>query len=119
MEIVICLIGVILLIIGCYFSENIIAKIGGGIVYVLMILLSAFRYDGTDVGIYMEDYYAVGEYSWDFWNDELGKVTQQFGFFYFSKLLYEMDLNFAYMHFYLILLSMLLLGWIVYRIIFK
>ncbi len=119
MEIIICFTGLALVLIGYFFSIENVSKIGGLIVWILMIILSVFRYDGTDVGIYMNDYYAVGNYSWDFWNDDLAKVTQQFGFFYFSKLFYELDYDFAVMHFLLILLPMILSGWVVYKLTSK
>ncbi len=105
---------VLLIVIGSIFSASIIKRWGGLLLWILMIVIAAFRYDGSDVTVYQSQYYLSGTHDWFFWNESIiSKETAQPLFFYLNKLFYTFDLGFSTLRFWIELICMLLSGYII------
>ena len=104
----------LLIVIGSIFSVSILKKWGGLLLWILMIVIAAFRYDGSDVTVYQSQYYLSGTHDWLFWDEAMiSKETAQPLFFYLNKLFYTFDFEFSTLRFWIELICMLLSGYII------
>lgn len=98
-------------------SSGKISQIGGYGLFLFMFIIDAFRYGGSDMGVYQSQFNQAGQSDWLFWNnDVLTKTTQQFLFFYFNKFFYEMDFGFSALHFCMIAFAMAMMWYLVRHI---
>ena len=105
------------ILIGEISSVKRVSRFGGHSLFLLMFILNAFRYDGADITVYYQEFEESGQSDWDFWNSPfISKTTQQFIFFYFNKIFYELNLGFDVMHFCMVAVGMTMMWYLVRRI---
>lgn len=112
---VILLLAAGLFFLGLFFNVDKLQKYGAIVLWILMILVSSFRYDGSDVDVYQEQFYLSGTHGWDFWNEPVTKETVQPMFFFINKVFYECDYSFASLRFFVSLIPLLILLYIFHK----
>ncbi len=108
---------VLLIIIGFIFNIKEMQCWSGLLLWLLMIVIASFRYDGSDVLIYKSQYYLSSLHDWAFWNEaDVSKETAQPLFFYLNKIFYSFNLEFSTLRFCIELASMVGVGYTIYKL---
>ncbi len=113
---IILLASIMLIFIGMYFDVKLIRNLGGVTLWLIMIMVAGFRYDGSDVDVYQLQFFLSSTHDWLFWNETyISKETAQPLFFYINKLFYVLELQFSTLRLCIEVIFMGVLGYIIYK----